>query len=237
MEAHYLGIQSGKYDEAKLKIIEMLNLDDPELQTEEQNLVAWMFEGYIQHYGTDPEWEIKAVEYANQFWLPAPSGNRSDFRLKLKIDLVVKIQGRLWIVDHKSCKNLPNDKMLELNDQFGLYTWALRKLGLKIHGSIHNACRTFRGIHEDEDPASLDARFKRTLMYRTDRELDMIADEAYRTAKRAWTTPLGEAERNTNEDTCRWRCDYTEACLMSRKGGDLVHMLTAQGFEVNKERH
>jgi hypothetical protein len=74
-------------------------------------------------------------------------------------------------------------------------------------------------------------------MYRTDEELNEIAIEAYRTARRAWSTPVGEAERNPNEDTCRWRCSFTEACLGSRKGGDLVHMLEAHGMEINRERH
>jgi len=236
MEAWYLALQNG-CDLQTAYELAIAPLDPFGEPSAEQELVNWMFDGYVEHYGTDEQWEIVAVEYANEFWLPTERGTRASFKLKLKIDLVVKQAGKIWIVDHKSCKNLPNDKMLELNDQFGLYTWGLRQLGKKIHGSVHNACRTFRGVHEKEDPADLDSRFRRTLMYRTDEELDMIAIEAYKTAKRAYSVPIDEAERNANEDTCRWRCDYTEACLMSRKGVDITPVLLAQGFEMNKERH
>lgn len=242
MEAHYLELQRRRQGpstqaQASADIYRILQGTPayPE-QTEEQELVEWMMQGYIEYYGADPTWEIVAVEYANEFWLPTDRGTRSPYKLKIKIDLIVKIAGRLWIVDHKSCKDLPTDKMLELDDQFGLYTWALRQLGFKVHGSLHNACRTLR--YKNNKPQPLDERFRRTMMYRTDEELVEIAIEAYKTARRAYAqTKLGMAERNPNTDTCRWRCDFTEDCLGSRKGVDLRGLLVAHGFEQNRERH
>ena len=213
------------------------------LQTEEQALVEWMYDGYVECYGDDLDWEVVAVEYANEFWLPTERGGRSNYKVKMKIDLVIKHRptGLLWVVDHKSNKELPTDRMLELDDQFGLYVWGMRRLGKRVAGAIHNSCRTFQ-YKDPSKPYPLDSRFKRTMLYRTDEELDTIAVEAYKTARRAWAqTREGDAERTPNSDTCRWRCDYTETCLGARKDRDpagyLNNSLTLGGFTQNRERH
>lgn len=200
-------------------------------------LIEWMYAGHVEHYGLDNEWKIMAVEHAPVMWLPTPNGGRSRFRLKMKIDLVVRWDGRLWIVDHKSGKDLPKDKELDLDDQFGLYTWGMRKLGKKVFGSVHSSARTQKNKDQSKHPQPLPERFARKRLYRTDIELDNIAVDAYKSARRAWTTKLGEAERQTNPDTCRWRCDFTEPCLLSRKGGDDRDMLRSIGFIQNFERH
>lgn len=222
------------------RINELLNLGNRlPRQTEEQDLIWWIYSGYLEMYGHDPDWGIVAVEYRNEFYLPAPGGGRSRYKIKMVLDLIVrdKRNGKLWVVDHKNTKDLPTgDKMLELDDQFGLYMWgARRQLKLDIVGSIHNCLRTQRNKVK---PQPLDERFKRTQLYRTDAELDVIAHEAYATARRAWAqTPYGTAERNPNSDTCRWRCDFTEDCLGGRKGIDMRRSLILHGFTQDRERH
>ena len=241
LETWYKGIQGGTpqaLEDCRRTIGILLDVDMPE-QTEEQELVAWIFNGYVELYQTDSDWEIAAVEYANEFWLPTERGGRSNFKLKVKIDLVVRHRstGKLWIVDHKTCRHLPKRQMLEFDDQFGLYTWGLRKMGKPVIGSIHNACRTER--LKTREMAS-DERFLRTLLYRTDEELDIIAVEAYRTAKRAWSqTPDGQAERNTNTDTCFIGETQVRPVgklqRVSRRwySGDLITITTASGNKLS----
>jgi hypothetical protein len=248
MENHYNCLKAVKdknVDAVALftaNINKALGTEHPTARNEEQVLVAWIYEGYVQAYGKDSEWEVVAVEYANEFWLPTDkkNGGRSHYKLKVKIDLIMrhKVTGELWIWDHKTCKDLPNsDLILELDDQFGLYTWAMRKLGFPVMGSIYNACRTLK-YKDPKKPQPLEERFKRIPLYRTDEELDVIAVEAYKTARRAWSqTPYGTAERNPNKDTCNYRCDFTDDCLGSRKGINLRKQLILHGFTQNRERH
>lgn len=207
------------------------------VEGDQGDLLRWMYEGYIEMWGTDPDWEVLAVEHAAEVWLPTPNGGRSRFKLKMKADLVVrdKVTHKVWLVDHKSHKNLPNRRMLELDDQFGLYTWGLRQLGNKVFGFYHSAARTQR--NKDPESQTLESRFARTPDYRTDAELDLIALDAYRTVRRAYAIPVGEAERATNPETCRWKCDYVQPCLGSRKGIDLRRYLKDAGFAQNFERH
>lgn len=201
--------------------------------------VQWMYDGYIEAYGIDPQWKILAVEYKDEHWLPDESWQPSRFKLKVRVDLIVKDLelGGIWLVDHKSAKNLPKRKDFDLDDQFGLYEWAMRQSGRKILGTIHSAARTHRNKDQDKHPQPLDERFARTRMNRTDTELDQIAIEAYRTLETAYSYGAGLAPRSPNPDTCSWRCDYTEPCLMARKGMETAVALRDFGFHQDFTRH
>lgn len=206
-------------------------------QSEHQELIEWMYINYVAMWGLDEEWEVVAVEHAPVVRLLRPDGSPSNFSLKLKIDLVVRDRStrQLWIVDHKSGKDLPTDKMLELADQFGLYAWALRQLGRPVFGELHNATRTQRNKDpKTQPPEKLN---KRTPMYRTDAELNTIATEALATFELAYSLPLGAAPRSPNEDTCRWRCDFTEICLLGRKGLDVHGLMGEYGYVQDFTRH
>lgn len=225
--------------ELKREIVGQYLADDGGQQTEYQALIEWMYQGYVDHWGSDREWKILAVEHAPTIWLPTDRGGRSNFKLKLKIDLVVahRTNGNMYVVDHKSGKDLPKDKELEIDDQFGLYTWAMRQMGRKVFGSIHNAARTQRNKDQIAHFQPLDERFARKPMYRTDAELDTLVVEAYRAARRAYSIKPGEADRAPDPDRCRWRCNYTEQCLGSRKGMDLHDLLVSSGFVQDFTRH
>lgn len=200
-------------------------------------LIEWMYQGYIETYGLDEKWQIIAVEHGPVIPLFTERGTRSTFRLKLKIDLIVKDLSmrhpKLWGVDHKSGRDLPKDKELDIDDQFGLYSWAMRQIGRPVFGFIHNAARTQRNVSK---PQPLDERFHRTMLTRTDRELDNIALEAYQTAREMYG-PLNKGQRAPDSDRCRWRCDFTEACMHGRKGLDEKQYLIDKGYTQQFERH
>jgi hypothetical protein len=229
LEIRYNGQMANNPGEALLAINGLLSYDDG-TQSEEQELLEWMYDGYCEAYDDeDTEWEVKGVEFKGF----APLDER--FTLKVKIDLVAARRGRLWIWDHKSGRNLPKDKELDLDDQMGLYIWCMRQMGYPVAGAIYSAARTQRNQTEMD----FRDRFCRIPLRRGDYELDTIASEALATCYKMW--PPGEdytqlRERNTNTDTCRWRCSITEACLSSRKGGRLNDMLIAHGFQTHPFR-
>lgn len=234
---HYAGLMNRKMKAAKAAITQLLGLDLPDEQrTEQQILVEWMYQGYLQQYKTDPEWKVLGIEYTELVPFPWRSSHHDlidvTFILKVKIDLITRWSKWAWIVDHKSGKDLPNKKELDLDDQFALYQWAMQQLGFDIHGTIYNAARTQRNKSKAQP---LDERFKRVPLDRSRSELEVIAHEAFLTVERAYSDQL--AGRTPDTEMCRFRCDYSDACIAGRKGIDERLLLKGQGFVQDFTRH
>lgn len=214
-------------------------------------LMRWMYAGHLEMYGLDEEWDILAVENTAIVPLYEPDGTESWVRLKAKLDLLVRDQrGRVWIVDHKSCGNLPGNKDFDWADQFGLYYYALNQVGVKVTGTVHSAARTQMNkgdILKPGDPGYkntmkaqvLEDRFARTFMNYTEAQAKGIADDALADFKLAYSS-ANHRRRNPNEEWCKWRCSYGEACMFARRTGDeanLLDMLQRTGFQQEPIRH
>lgn len=215
-------------------------------------LVMWMYQGYLDLYGIDEQWTIVAVEHTAIVPLYETDGTESRVRLKIKIDLLVRdARGRLWIVDHKSGSRAVSDSRdMQFDDQFGLYTLGMRRLGYTVTGSIHNAATTNRNkgdIYKPGDPEfkstmkaqRLEDRMQRTPMNRTDAELAAIEREALDEIKAGYS-PNNKGQRRPNTDTCKWRCSFTEACIMGRRRNNDAftrEMLQETGFTQDFARH
>lgn len=257
LEHHYLVLQelqdTDTSDTEKLakarEAITPLLFDQAGKQTEAQELITWMYDGYIEMYGTDPQWRILAVEYKLAEYLPAPDGTKSPFIIKAKLDLIVQDvnTGGVWIVDHKSGANLPKHSDLELDDQFGLYTWLLQIGGLKVMGSIHDAARTTRNLGDmpnppkGKTPQPLDQRMGRTYLNRTEIETHNIANDAWAVAVNMYPEVYDYDKlpqySSPDPQQCGWKCDYKEPHLLARQGRDLHEVLVEYEFEQDFTRH
>lgn len=264
MELHYLAIKSIQDGTPRGEALDYLARDlgvilwDGPNQSPNQKLIWWMYQGYLEKYGYDPQWEILGVEVKFQARLVGADGKPSRYILKGKLDLVVRDRrtGKVWIIDHKSGANLPSMMELDIDDQFGLYIWLLREAGIDVLGVIHSANRTTMNVGDDPDNydpdtgeplrkgikrQTLEQRMHRTLMNRGKRELDGIARDAWAVAVNAYPTladreglPLYSAP---DPRQCAWKCDFLEAHLMARKGRPIRSALAEFGFEQRFERH
>lgn len=206
-------------------------------QSEVQELIEWMYHGHVKNYGLMPEWRILAVEHQIITPLPDERGRDSRYHLKAKLDLVIRKRsdGGLWVVDHKSGKDLPTYMDLEVDDQFGLYTWAMRKVGKRVIGSIHAANRTQR----NKSPMTMDQRMALTYLNRDELELSNLALDAYRVA-RAAHPPKGQQRppySSPDPRQCGWKCDVKEPHLLMRRGRKVSEVMTEFGFKIDKTRH
>lgn len=227
-------------------------LFDPDNGTwdEDQDTIRWMYEGYVEKYGVDNEWKIIAIEYSFLLPLPNREGQPSQYALKGKIDILAQLRkdGSFWIWDHKSAKDLPTQFALEIDDQFGGYTWAMSVLGYKVMGSMHNCARTARNAGDAPDAdltkknikkQTLDQRMKRTLLDRSTREANNIAFDAWATAMNAYPPPGRELPLYSSPDPrqCAWKCDFKEVHLLARKGRDIHEVLREYNFTQDFTRH
>lgn len=202
-----------------------------------QELIEWMYEGHIENYGVMPNWIIKGVEHQIITPLRDERGRRTRYHLKAKIDLVVLDleTTSLRVVDHKSGKDLPSKMELDIDDQFGLYTWAMREMGKKVAGTIHAANRTQR----NKSFMPLDTRMALTYLNRDETELTNLALDAYKTAWNAHPPKNSGPKLNSSPDPrqCGWKCDFKEPHLLMRRGRKPSEVLTEYGFKVDRTRH
>ena len=91
---------------------------------------------YLDHYYKD-SWEIIAVEHEYEMTL-------GGFTLVFIPDLVVRINGEVWIVDHKSTASIPDEwDLYNMSDfQHLLYIEGMRQNGYDVAGFIFNYIRT-----------------------------------------------------------------------------------------------
>ena len=235
MEAHYKtlaevrGSEEGEAEDLFLAVAPLLHEEGTGAQTEEQELIEWMYRGYVEYYGVDGDWEIVGVETPFMEPLLNRDGSESGFLLAGTIDLTVRDHsagGGLYIVDHKTCWNMPKQKDFDMEDQTGIYTYLRRAAGDDIRGAIYNHCRTQKLVR----PMEMDERFKRTLTVRTDEEVETMAFEALELMQEAYSSKAvmqmriepdlpADAPRSPDGERCGWKCGFTEACLAGRKSG------------------
>lgn len=227
-DAEYLKTADGKY-------------------TQYGELVEWMYQGYVEKYGVDADWRPLAIEYPFQIPLLDARGRATRYHIKGKIDVVMRSMntGLLWVWDHKSGADLPNRFDLEIDDQFGVYTWAMRQLGKSVQGSMHNATRKRRNQADFPDyagkskPQTLDQRNGRTYLNRSDEELTALALDAYNAARAAHPPKSKELPlySSPNPGQCGWKCDFKEVHLAARGGTPIKEALLDRGFIQDFTRH
>jgi len=200
-------------------------------QSEIQMLVEWIYEGYVEHWGLDDGWRILAIEQRLNHPLPKIRGVKLAPRKATGvIDLVVEERAdkSLWLVDHKSHKDLPSERKIELEDQMPFYDWFLQALGKPVLGVIYNTARALK--YKTDRPQPLEERFSRIPLHFNDKQLATVAREAALTVTRMDAIKTrAQAERNTGEH-CLFRCSLTESCLAARKGMDENEFMRAKGF-------
>lgn len=107
-----------------------------------------MLRNYWKEYGPENNWEVLHTEQPFQINVPHPSGPRSNVLVVQAgtWDMLIRDRrtGRYWLVDHKSCKSLPQPDFLEMDDQAGTYLWVAKKV--LVHKGILKRTDKISGI-------------------------------------------------------------------------------------------
>lgn len=244
MERHYLALQGVEpRDRTKIFLSKLQDdiihtlLVDPFSgeQTEDQELVEWIYRGYVDYWGGNDSWDIIHVERPSEVTLKLPNGYSSRIRLRYKIDLLIKDRstGNLVLVDHKTMANMEQPMETDIDDQFGLYMGALRQEGFPVAYTVKNKIRT-RRLKTKETP--LEERFAHEVTYRTDEELFNIQQDFIKAARSSQSKML-QLYSSPDPRTCNWKCDFLQAHYMARKGIPFEVSLPDLGFEKLNNVH
>ena len=170
----------------------------PEILAESKRVVA----AYLASDKVEFPGRILGVEFPFQVRLPF------DIVLVGWIDLITKIDGKIWLWDHKTSSKMTKGITHPERDQLSLYAWGLMRLGAPIGGFGVNRLTTakkptFARFTEEVNHADLAIRNK-----------DFIADCKSLPAENILMTDLS---RSFQLD-CDYRCDYKELCKLDLYG-------------------
>ncbi len=194
-------------------------------------LLTWMLDGYYEKWGVgDPLWtgEVEAIEL--EFEVELPDIGWGPLNLKGAIDLLVWIDNRLWLVDHKTGAEKPKTQDLELADQWTLYVWAARQLGYEVFGSVHSYAKT----RKLKRTMTLEERFERFPIHRTDHECEKVAREA---TIQAWAAKSENGAPRSPGDHCHFRCDLIDVCIADRRYDErMAHQILDTEFKTRERK-
>lgn len=114
--------------------------DDEEAEAEyisARELGVAMLENYVNHYKSDPNWDVLATEQTFEYWLPRRGSKRGRHTRYLgTFDGVYRDQttGYIWLPEHKTAVSI-NTQHLPLDYQAGPY-WLVAEFVLKKMGII-----------------------------------------------------------------------------------------------------
>lgn len=239
LQTHYAGEMHGQPLAETLGQVTATLREAGMADPEDVDLLLWMYEGYVSRYAEEDKatWDVLANQLSMVLPLPDPDDPTKDgpIGLKVKIDRVARHRPTkgLWVWDDKTGKQQPKQAGLDIDDQFKLYTWGLRRTGRQVAGFMVNHARTERLKRAMTD----DERFVRHRLTSTDVELAAVALDAARAAAEIHRPDRREfSSPNSGLGGCNGWCDYFEAHLTIRRGVPEQVALESFGFRQRDPR-
>lgn len=218
--------------------------DARHINDEMLELLRWMYAGYVERWGDDPQYKSFPVIEEERV-VPLISHLGVKVLLRVTADLVVyhRDYDRYLIVDHKTLSGRDAGKAATakenwLDPQRLAYSAAYSLQGpkkgrLPIFGAVHNTVRADKLKRE----MILDERFGRAAVYFNETELRAGWEELRNLAKDAVEIRLGRGRAlrmyaSPDPQTCAWKCQFKEVHLTARATGrDPAQVAIDYGFE------
>lgn len=194
-------------------------------------LVLDRYFAYAFAQGDIGGWDIVTVEKSLRWRIP-----HTPLFLTGTLDLLVRYEGKLWIVDHKTVKQLIDPKELDYNSQFLHYAYLVWRIyGELPAGAIYN--QIVKGVPEKPDaemklpdkthmPRRERPFFAREIVYFSREELESYGEAVKRRASeiRAAHRTSALPDPRLDPQKCLWRCSFKTLCDAARKKGDVDYI-------------
>lgn len=193
--------------------------DEQELKDffEQVNLVLEMMNNYRTKWGSSLPDGYTLLQPEQTVLVSIPE---TPHELEATFDALIQDEGgRLWILERKTYGNRPKVEVLQSNDQFGAYLWALTQLELGPVGGVY-----YDGMWKRawEGKRSLDDLFMREPLIRSPEEIinigQHIRDEAFDMA-----APDLRVYPNRAWQGC-WDCKFERLCSAQDREEDAEYI-------------
>lgn len=220
LRKHYLGTLDIKEELSKITFV----IDDAEKDENRITTVALasnLITKYVNYYApvADADWEVLEVEKHFEIPLKTPWG--TPFILEGYVDLIIRLYGKIWVVDHKLTSRFWTPIQAMMDSQTPIYAASLRHLGVDVFGLIINQLNTYPYKKYDEVPP--EKLFKREESHRTVNEMDNIMLELYKQVEDI-AANREKIRRNLSKDCDR--CFFQDPCQLNLKGIPLAHVMS-----------
>jgi hypothetical protein len=231
MAVHYLALQALQQTTGKLRrtnaetqsVFDAVEATIDSISPKNQDLIWWMYDGYLDQHGFDEAWEILHAEETRQCHLGYSLDREIEFLYQWTSDVVVRdheMRKAMLVVDNKSTAQPLRQVDVDLDDQFGMYAWAWSGKYGEVVIPVCNQAKT----KQLKRAQTLAERFARIKSTRSAFELSEIQLDFLRTARAAYGPDnLAGPYSAPDPRICGWKCDFKEAHLYLRK--------TPGGFE------
>lgn len=160
--------------------------------------------------------DFDVVDVEHEFDLPvwSPDGDKvPGVRHRGTIDLVVRQQGVVKPLEHKTGAAFPNDVTLQLDDQMNTYMLAIQQLYGSTNQGLYDMSRK---VGERARTATV----KRWTIYRSDAELHYTVRNMFYTIRAIRHALRYKSchERYSPGMHCSWRCPYASLCQFMNNG-------------------
>lgn len=232
LDAFYEATRKNEPYDIKQHLQELIvGVDDYQALEYLENM-CWLVGRYIEDIASKDNWEIVASELYFCEVFTTPKGRQ--YKLEGYIDLVVRINGKLWVIDHKThggTQYVWTPEQVQIDSQLATYVVAMRKMGYPVHGVLINQLNTYP--YKKRAEVTPDKLFTREPSYRTDVELDAMLDNLGRIVDDIFKNE-GDIYRNFTRD-CSKFCQFHEPCLLDMKGINISEFLPV-AYEKKEKR-
>lgn len=187
-------------------------------------VVKWV----AQHVGLIDRWEILVTEETRHLPIPGlfnEAGEQIEF--PFTIDLVVRdrVNGKVFIVDHKFLYDFYDEELISLLPQIPKYAGALRVQGIPVDDAYYNMIRT-RPMKSDNP----DDLYRLTRLNLTDTRIKEAMSQQIQGMEEIVKRPKLPL-RTVNKMNCG-NCSFKELCILEANG-EPIEVAIKHGYRQN----
>lgn len=189
--------------------------------------IGWLLQRYILDYSVYEDRDVEIVEVEKELTIDLETPKGRTVTLHGFIDLLKKVNGKYWLVDHKSAGNASfwSEDEIQMDSQLPTYQALLNRHGYDIFGCEFNFLNTY--AYKKREEVSTEKLFKRARTYRTQAETDNILNE-FALACDDIIDNRSNIRRSLTKDCAR--CVFFDPCHLSLKGMNVEELMPA-GFK------
>lgn len=220
----YLAMKNGATrQEAIMQMIEWLKTKAPEMIATSPvafNRAMRICKRYFAEFAPKEDAGLRILDVERHFSVDIPTPGGNILEVEGYIDLIVELQGKMYLWDHKTVGGgkFWTAEEAYMDPQLVIYSLALRLLGYPVFGTIINQLNTYDYVNFNNEP--IKKLYRRQETYRPDAYLEGVGRNIGLMADRIIEKRESGGPFIKNLSKACKNCVYREPCTYELKGID-----------------